>query len=82
MIMQNMIVVALSTAQPSYLNSTFFFIKYSQEYSTVRSWVWDMGCELTLNVLNFSEGQKTYIYILSFLHIGMTQVVEILPQVR
>ena len=38
---------------------------------------------LTLYVLIFSEGTKTYIYILlSFLHIDMTQVVEILPQVR
>ena len=37
---------------------------------------------LTLYMLNFSEGTKTYIYILSFLHIYMTQVVEILPQAR
>ena len=37
---------------------------------------------LTLCVLNFSEGTKTYIYILSLFHMDMTQVVEILPQVR
>ena len=43
---------------------------------------WCQAIALTLSMLNFSEGTKTYIYILSFLHNDMTQVVEILPQVR
>ena len=33
-------------------------------------------------MLNVSEGTKTYLHFVSFLHIDMTQVVEILPQVR
>ena len=33
-------------------------------------------------MLNFSEGSKAYTYILSLLHIDMTQVIEILPQVK
>ena len=39
---------------------------------------------LTLYIINFSGGTKTYIYlhIMSFLHIDMTQVVEIFPEVR
>ena len=37
---------------------------------------------LTLYMLHFSEATKTYIDILSFLHIDMTKVVEIRPQVR
>ena len=37
---------------------------------------------LTLYVLNFSEQTKIYIYILLFIHIDMTQVFEILPEVR
>ena len=39
-------------------------------------------CIKTLYVLGFSEGTKTYLYFMSFLHIDMTQVAEILPQVR
>ena len=39
--------------------------------------------KLTLYVLNFSEGTKNlYLHFMSFLHIGMAEVVEILPQVR
>ena len=37
---------------------------------------------LTLYMLNSSEGPKTYIHFMTFLHINMTQVVEIPPQVR
>ena len=43
-----------------------------------------VGCfPLTLYVLNFSEGtQNIYLHFMSFLHIDMTQVVEILRQIR
>ena len=38
---------------------------------------------LNLYMLNFTEGTKTYfLHFMSFLHIDMTQVVEILSQVR
>ena len=38
---------------------------------------------LTHYVQNFSEGTKNiYLHFVSFLHVDMTQVVEILPQVR
>ena len=38
----------------------------------VPSWVF------TIYMLNFSVGTKAYLHIMSFLHIDMTQVVEIL----
>ena len=42
-----------------------------------------IGAVLTLYVLNFSEGTRNiYLHYMSFLHIDMTQVVEILPQIR
>ena len=37
---------------------------------------------LTLYVLTFSEGAKTYLHFVSFLHIDTMQVVEILTQIR
>ena len=37
---------------------------------------------LTLYAINFAVGTKTHIFIISFLRIDMTQVVEIRPQVR
>ena len=38
---------------------------------------------LTLYMLNFSEGTwNVYLHFMSFLHIDLTQVVEILPQIR
>ena len=43
----------------------------------------DVDVNLTLYVLSFSRGNKNiYLHFLSFLNIDMTQVVEILPQVR
>ena len=41
-----------------------------------------LGTNLTFYVLNCSEGKKIYSHFMSFHHIDMTQVVEILPQVR
>ena len=38
--------------------------------------------ELTICMLHFSEGTKTYLHFMSLLHINMTQVVEIIPHVR
>ena len=48
-------------------------------------WYCDMSMMalLTFYMLNFSEGAyNTYQHFMSFLHIDMTQVVEILPQTR
>ena len=45
-------------------------------------WCFNFSGILTLYVLNFSAGTKNiYFFFMSFLHIDMTQVVEILPQV-
>ena len=37
---------------------------------------------LTLYMLFFGANKNIYLHFMSFLHIDMTQVVEILPQVR
>ena len=37
---------------------------------------------LNLYVLIFSENKNIYLHFMSFLHIDMAQVVDILPQVR
>ena len=37
---------------------------------------------LTLYVLNFSEGTNIYLHFMSFLHIDMTEAVEIISQIR
>ena len=41
-----------------------------------------MRWALTLYMLNFEEGTKTYLHFMAFLHNDMTQVVEIPPQVK
>ena len=53
-------------------------------FNSLWSWnaIWCHRSWLTRYMLNFLEGTKTFIHIFSFLHIDMTQVVEILPQVR
>ena len=39
-------------------------------------------CIKTLYVLNFQREQNTYLHFMKFLHADITQVVEILPQIR
>ena len=62
---------------------TFLFRKMSLKESSAKWRPFSHSLNvLTLYMLNFSEETKNiYLHFISFLHIDMTQVVEILPQV-
>ena len=56
-------------------------VSYIISHSMYRA-QFDHFCLAYLHALCFRGNKKTYLHFVSFLHIDMTQVVEILPQVR
>ena len=70
----------------SHGSSNFLYHLYYKNSFSVsvqsRSFIVTFTLVLTLYVLNFSEGTKTYPHFISFRHIDLAQVVEIFPKVR